>query len=68
MQEYEGRVAAGTRSYASFMTMSQIAALVFDVLVKAKHAHVDDQLRGRYGFTTADFIRGHYKRTEKRLK
>ena len=43
-----------------FATIEELAEIVFNVQTMLKHKHIDETLKGRYGFTTADFIRGYY--------
>jgi hypothetical protein len=50
------------------LTIEQIAARGFEVLTRMKHDHIDQTLRGRYGFTARDFIRGFYEKDGKKVE
>ncbi len=52
---------------AKFMTMERMASEAFDVITRMKHAHVDWELKGKYGFDTADFVRGFYERNGEKI-
>ncbi len=41
-------------------SMFELAELAFDTISEIKHRHVDEQLRGRFGFDTLDFAKGSY--------
>ncbi len=46
----------------TFMNVGDIARLTFQVISRMKHTHVDDHLKHKYGFSTADYIHGRYTR------
>jgi hypothetical protein len=52
LKKAEGRVPD------AFMTTGEVAALAFDVVTDLKRLHVDDYLKGRFGFTTEDLVQG----------
>jgi hypothetical protein len=45
-----------------FMTVEGMAQEAFDVITQMKHNHLDQELKGRYGFTTLDYVQGYYER------
>ncbi|MBN2055343.1 hypothetical protein JW905_10500 [bacterium] len=45
-----------------FMGVEEAALLSFEVITRVKRVHVDDMLRGRYGFTGDDLVAGYYER------
>lgn len=47
------------------MTIEELANLAFQMQVEMKHRHIDETLKGRYGFTTKDFLRGSYSNNGK---
>jgi hypothetical protein len=49
----------------TFLTVAGVAKLAFDVITRLKHTHLDQELEGRYGFRTRDYIRGSYMRDGK---
>lgn len=45
-----------------FLSMEEMGALVFAEQAALKTRHVDEQMRGRYGFATADLVAGRYEK------
>jgi hypothetical protein len=50
------------------MTIEDLANLAFSIQSELKHRHIDETLRGRYGFTTRDFINGSYTKEGKKIE
>jgi hypothetical protein len=46
---------------ASFLSMYEVARTAFGVQTRVKHTHIDQELRGKFGFTTRDFCAGRYR-------
>jgi hypothetical protein len=46
---------------AAFMSIEELAHFAFDVIVDIKQTHIDDFLKGKYGFTTKEFSRKEYE-------
>ena len=44
----------------TFLSVGDVAGAAWDTICRLKHAHVDDALKTRYGFTSADLIAGQY--------
>jgi len=40
--------------------LNALARLVFETITSIKHVHIDDFLKGKFGFTSKDLIRGFY--------
>ncbi len=59
-ERYCRAVDAGAKTPEGFMSMFDLAELAFDVVTEVKHRHVDEQLKGRFGFDTLDFAAGKY--------
>ena len=53
---------------AKFLTLEEIAELIFRVITEVKHDHVNKNLKNRFNFTTDDFIGGEYKKDGKLYK
>ncbi len=51
-----------------FLSMDAVAHLAFNEQMKLKHDHIDQQLKGKFGFTARDFIAGSYKKNGKEIK
>jgi hypothetical protein len=51
-----------------FMTIGDVAEMAFGEQTKLKHDHIDQQLRGKFGFTAREFISGAYDRNGKRIE
>jgi hypothetical protein len=49
-------------------TMDKIAELVYETIVNMKHRHIDEELKSKFGFTSADFIRGYYQKDGKKVE
>lgn len=67
-EELDQRTEKAGKPPESFMTMEEISAVVFDVITRLKHTHINDQLKGRYNFDTSDFIRGYYKKGDEKIE
>ncbi len=52
----------GNTSDKKFMHLKELADLVFEVITRIKHTHVDDFLKGKFGFSGAELISGKYSR------
>ncbi|MHC4597617.1 MAG: hypothetical protein ACYS47_01300 [Planctomycetota bacterium] len=52
----------------SFLTVAGVAKLAFEVITRLKHTHLDQELEGRYGFRTRDYIQGSYERDGKKVE
>lgn len=51
-----------------FLSMEQVAYLAFDEQMKLKHDHIDQQLKGKFGFTANEFIAGAYEKDGQRIE
>jgi len=49
----------------TFLTLEELARFTFQIIFRMKHAHTDQHLMQKYGFTTAEFIAGKYTRDGK---
>ncbi len=65
---YESEVERQGDPPETFLSMEEMARLVFEVQAALKRTHVDEQMRGRYGFSTADLCRGWYLRGEEKVE
>lgn len=52
----------------SFMSVEDVARLAFQEQTKLKHDHIDQQLKGKFGFTAKDFIRGSFEKDGKKIE
>jgi len=68
LEELEKRKEKEGKIPDKFMTLEEIADLIFEVITNLKHTHIDDQLRGRYNFDTAEFVQGSYEREGKKIE
>ncbi|MHC4600722.1 MAG: hypothetical protein ACYS47_17145, partial [Planctomycetota bacterium] len=57
---YDGAKKAEGRVPDAFLSTREIADLAFSVVTELKRTHVDDYLKGRFGFVTEDLVRGAY--------
>jgi len=51
-----------------FLSVEEVAQLAFEEQMKLKHDHIDQQLKGKFGFTANDFIRGSYDKDGKTIQ
>jgi hypothetical protein len=51
-----------------FITIAEVAKLAYEVITNLKHTHIDQEMEGRYGFRTRDFIQGRYEAGEKKVE
>jgi hypothetical protein len=61
---YDAKKKSEGRVPESFMTTREIADLAFEIVTEIKRVHVDDFLKGRFGFTTEDFVRGAFEKRD----
>ncbi|MBN2383901.1 hypothetical protein JXQ70_13580 [bacterium] len=59
-QRYQQIIKQKGEQVDSFMTMEELANIAFAIQTDLKHRHIDETLRGRYGFTRNDFLAGSY--------
>ncbi|MHC4780629.1 MAG: hypothetical protein ACYTFG_18825 [Planctomycetota bacterium] len=52
----------------TFLSMEDVARIAFSEQTALKHRHIDQQLKGRWGFTTSDLCRGYYMRDKDRIE
>ncbi len=52
----------------TFLTVDEVGALAFEVITELKHTHIDQEMLGRYGFKTADFIQGRFEAEGKKAE
>jgi hypothetical protein len=52
----------------TFLDVGDVARLSYGVITKMKHTHLDQEMEGRYGFTTRDYIQGSYRRGGKTIE
>jgi len=67
-EEYEKEFERLGKKPKQFKTIEDIAGLTFDVITKMKHTHINQELKGKYGFTTNDFCRGFYMKDGKKIE
>lgn len=61
-KEFERRcIDAGTEP-ETFMTIEEIARFAWKIICRVKHAHVDEGLHKKFGFSASEFIASHYER------
>ncbi|HPZ09567.1 MAG TPA: hypothetical protein PL110_15805 [Candidatus Eremiobacteraeota bacterium] len=65
---YKKRVELEGGPPEKFLTIPEIASLVFNLITEVKHDHVNENLKNSLGFTTDDFIQGEYKKDESEYK
>lgn len=51
-----------------FCTVRDLAQLAFDIIAQTKHRHIDEELRGKCGFDTKDFIRGYLEKEGEKVE
>ncbi len=59
-EEFDKEVERLGKKPKQFKTIEELGAVMFDVIVKMKHEHINQELKGKYGLTTKDFCRGFY--------
>ncbi len=60
-RKYQSLIQSHGESAQNVVTLTELARMVFDIIVKIKHRHLDDFLVGKFGFTSTDVIRGFYR-------
>lgn len=61
-RRYEEAIKSHGGTPPAFMGVEEAAHVSFEVVTRIKHTHVNDMLRGKYGFVTEEFIAGSYDR------
>ncbi len=57
-----------SRQPQHFMSVNDVALLAYDEQSRLKHDHIDQQLKGKFGFTSSEFIAGSYERDGRRIE
>ncbi|MCU0723927.1 MAG: hypothetical protein MUC63_10000 [Planctomycetes bacterium] len=60
LKEYEKAASAAGGKPEKFLTIADVAKLAFQTITDLKHTHIDQEMVGRYGFNTKDFVAGAY--------
>ena len=47
-----------------FITMDDIFRIAYDEMMKVKHLHINDIVKGYFNFETSDYVRGYYNDTD----
>ncbi|OGL42185.1 MAG: hypothetical protein A2161_05295 [Candidatus Schekmanbacteria bacterium RBG_13_48_7] len=58
---YDKKKKTDGKIHGNFMSVEELAHFTFKVITEIKQVHLDDFLKGKFGFTTADLIRGEYE-------
>jgi len=58
----------GAESFEHFLTIEELARVMWDCFKVEKHTHIDEELRGKFGFDTADFVRGFYMSGDEKIE
>lgn len=64
-REYAQETRKRGKPPGKFVTVDRIARMAFEEICRIKHKQIDGSLKGKYGFTTDDYIRGAYKKNKK---
>lgn len=59
---YKAEVEKSGQRPATFLTLEQMAAGLFDLVVRQKHRWISERLRAEFGFDVPEFIAGSYER------
>ena len=68
LKKYEDEVKNSRTKPEKFMTIKEIADLGFQTMIELKRRHIDEQIKGYYGFTANEFIKGSYKKDDKEIE
>jgi len=68
LKEYEKAASAAGGKPDKFLTIADVARLAFQTITDLKHTHIDQEMTGRYGFSTKDFIAGAYTSGGKKIE
>lgn len=66
--DYDRLVETTGEPPTEFMSMENLARMVFELMVEIKHRHINEELRHYYGFDTAEFCAGRLTRNGKESK
>lgn len=50
------------------MTIEELANEAFNIQIELKHRHIDETFKGRYGFTTSEFLAGKYSKGDESVE
>ncbi|MCD4654783.1 hypothetical protein K8T06_12725 [bacterium] len=64
-EKYNNALKTGGKSAEELVRLNSLARVVFETIIQIKHVHVNDFLKGKFGFTSTDLIRGFYMDSEK---
>jgi hypothetical protein len=65
--EYRRRCREEGRVPDEFLSIREVVKLGWRVICRMKHAHVDEHLHNKFGFSTSDVIRGCYHKDGKKI-
>lgn len=63
-EKYESITGNNTNSN-SLITMDEIFRIAYDEMMKVKHLHINDIVKGYFNFDTSDYVRGYYNDKDK---
>jgi hypothetical protein len=66
-EEYDKEFEKLGKKPKEFRTIEQLAFSAFDVITRMKRDHIDQELLGKFGFNSNDFVRGFYVKDGKRI-
>jgi hypothetical protein len=58
--EYENLLAKSKENIDHFKTIDEIAQIGFEEMMKVKHRHIDDIVKGYFNFNTVEYTQGFY--------
>ncbi len=67
-EEYDNEIERLGKKPKQFKTIPEVAAIMFDIISRMKHEHINQELKGKYGFTTKDFCRGFYLKDGQKIE
>lgn len=62
---YEREIEKHGKPALKFLTLREMSALLFDIIVDMKYEALSQRIMGTHGFSAAEFIEGRYRRGEK---
>jgi hypothetical protein len=67
-EEYHRRCERLGKRPREFITIEELARLAFEVIVRMKRTHIDQELKAKFGFCSDDYVRGFYEKEGKKVE
>lgn len=68
IKDFEEQFSGKGKEPEKFKTLEEVAELAYEITIEVKRKHIDEQLKGQFGFTASEFISGQYEKNGKKVE